>query len=239
MIGFGRYGKSKTQATITILTDFRLVKIDPQAEGFFDAVLNFKTSNENINLFIEAIEEVKTANLEAFYKPIYDPSEGSAEIPVIYKKGNKPAVGHSYKWWVEVASKMPTVEGKAWSIASEYQYYAFLVDIVNKKVVSGDNLADVLEVVVNDSTTLGHCYNSKNSTKAEDFEPTGSRCVCGFYDLANTYKILKCSNKEAGGFWLASCSYFNDGFEHPLADISHSTSREDNRNDYSVAMLVL
>lgn len=229
---------ARTHETIKTLTDVRLVKIDPQAEGFFDAVLNFRTSNENINLFIEAVEEVKNANLEDFYTPIYDPSEGSGEPPIIYEKGNKPAVGHSYNWWVETASKMPAVEGRMWDVASEYQRYAFLVDVVNKKVKSGESLADALDEVVNDSTELGHYYNSKDSTKGKSFEPTGSRCVCGFYDLANTYKILKCSNKEAGGFWVAGGLCDGNGYDYPLADLDLYSDVGNDDSD-GVAMLVL
>lgn len=244
MIGFGRFGmlaqaqaEAQAQAqAITTLTDDRLAKIDPRAEGFFDAVINVKTSDLRIKLFIKAIEEVKAANLEAFYKPIYDPSEGLGEIPIIYQKGNKPAVGHSYEWWIEAASKMPTVEGKSWDVASEYHWYALLVDIINKKVTSGDK--DALIEVVNNSTTWGHYYNSEDSTEGENFEPTGSRCVCGFYDLVNTYKILKCSNKKAGGFWRAGGDYSDGGYRRPLANLEHDTAvnRDDN---YGVAMLVL
>lgn len=229
---------ARTHGTIKTLTDNRLVKINPQAEGFFDAVLNFRTSNENINLFIEAVEEVKAAYLEAFYTPIYDPSEGSGEIPVIYEKSNNPAVGHSYNWWAAAASKMPAVEGRMWDVASEYQRYAFLVDVVNKKVKSGESLADALDQVVNDSTELGHYYNAKNSTKGQGFEPTGSRCVCGFYDLANTYKILKCSNPKAGGFWVAGGNCNFNGGHYPLADLSHYTD-VDNDDIKGVAMLVI
>ena len=66
MIGFGNYTKKAEATPITTLEDRRLVTINPQEEGFFNEVLNFKSSNEDINLFIEAIAEVKEASLEAF-----------------------------------------------------------------------------------------------------------------------------------------------------------------------------
>ena len=94
MIGFGKFGKRGSQAVeITTLTDKRLVRINPQEEGFYDAVLNFKSDSISINDFIEAIKEVKDEKLEAFYKPVYDPSEDDT---IVYQKGNKPATGHSY-----------------------------------------------------------------------------------------------------------------------------------------------
>lgn len=66
MIGFGKYTKKAKKAepvTITSLTDNRLVQINPQEDGFFDAVINFKSTNSRINAFIEAISEVKAAML--------------------------------------------------------------------------------------------------------------------------------------------------------------------------------
>ena len=172
MIGFGKY--TTGPVTITSLTDW-LVQINPQEEGFFDAVINVKSTNSGINVFVDAISTVKAAMLEPFYKPIYDPSEDGNIIA--YQKGKKPAVGHSYSWWVETASLMPAVEGKHWHIATEHQYYAFLVWLINQLVKRGKSVEDSLKMVVLDSKELGHYYDSENSTEGEDFEDTGSRCV--------------------------------------------------------------
>lgn len=243
MIGFGKYTKKAEPVTkkaepvtITSLTDERLVLINPQEDGFFDAVINFTSTNSHINAFIEAISEVKAAKLEPFYKPIYDPSEDGNIIA--YQKGKKPAVGHSYNWWVETASKMLAVDGRHWYLATEYQYYAFLVWLINQLAKEGKSVDVAIEMVVLDSKELGHYYDSENSKEGKNFEDTGSRCVCGFYDLANTYKILRCSNKEAGGFWLGGGDYNYDGFNHPLADLDRYTCVGDGSN-FSVGLLVL
>lgn len=129
MIGFGNYTKKAEATTITTLADNRLVKINPQEEGFFNEILNFKSTNEDINMFIEAVAEVKEASIEAFYRVMYDPTEAGDHM-VVFQKGNIPAVGRSYNWWVETASKMSPVEGRQWHIATEYQYYAFLVWLI-------------------------------------------------------------------------------------------------------------
>ena len=236
MIGFGKYTKKAEPVTITSLTDNRLVQINPQEDGFFDAVINFKSTNSNINAFIEAISEVKAAMLEPFYKPIYDPSEDGNIIA--YQKGKKPAVDHSYNWWVETASKMSAVDGRHWHLATEYQYYAFLVWLINQLVKGGKSVDIAIKMVVLDSKELGHYYDSENSTEGEGFEYTGSRCVCGVYDFANTYKILSCSNKEAGGFWLGGGDYNFNGNYYPLAYLCRNTNVA---NDYngSVGLLVL
>ena len=227
----------KAVTTITSLADNRLVKINPQEEGFFNEVLNFKSTNEHINMFIEAVAEVKDASLEVFYRVKYDPTEAGDHM-VVFQKGKRPAVGHSSDWWVKTASKMSPVEGRQWHIITECQYYAFLVWLINQLVKMGQSVEEVLNQVVLDSKELGYYYDSKNSTEGKEFELTGSRCVCGIYDLANTCKILKRSNSKAGRFCVAGGSYLDDGNFHPLADRYHYT---DVVNDYyySVGLLVL
>jgi hypothetical protein len=236
MIGFENYTTMREPESITSLADTRLIKINPQEDGFFDAVINFMSTNSDINAFIEAISEVKAAMLEPFYKPIYDPSEDGNIIA--YQKGKKPAVGYSYNWWVETASKMSAVDGRHWHLATEYQYYAFLVWLINQLVKGGKSVDVAIKMVVLDSKELGHYYDSENSTEGEDFEDTGSRCVCGVYDLANTYKILSCSNKEAGGFWLGGGFFVNYGYDYPLANLDRSANVVYDSNN-SVGLLVL
>lgn len=245
MIGFGNYTKKADataitkkadDTTITTLADKRLVKIDPQEDAFFDTVLNFKSRKKDMKKFIEAIHEVKGTNIGPFYKPIYDPSEG--ENTIIYEKGRKPAIGHSYNWWVETASKMPAVNDRHWHLATEYQYYTFLVWLINQLVKSGKSVEKALNMVVYDSTELGHYCNSEDSTEGKALEFTGSRCVCEVYDLANILKILSCSNEEDSGFWLVGGNCFNSGHCFPLADICYCT-RRDFEDDYSLGLLVL
>ena len=237
MIGFGEF--SKKAKTITSLTDNRLVKIDPQEPGFFDEVLNFKSTNKVINNFIDAVDEVKAARIEAFYRPIYDPSDAGDHL-VVYMKGAKPATGHNYNWWVKTASNMPAVEGRHWCLATEYQNYAFLVWLINQLIKAGNNVEKNLKQIIVNSKELGHYYNSEGSTKGKNFEPTGSRCICGIYDLVNAVKILECSNQEAGGFWLSGGSFLNNSDNNPLANLSHSTSTYADYNFYfGVGMLVL
>jgi len=237
MIGFGKFSKMAETTTITSLTDNRLVKIDPQEPGFFDEVLfNFKSTNKSINDFIEAVAEVKEARIEAFYKPIYDPSD-AGDHRVTYMKGMRPATGHSYNWWVKTASNMPAVEGRHWCVATEYKYYAFLVWLINQ-LIKAETLEETLNQIIIDSIELGHYDNSKGSTNGKYLEPTGSRCICGIYDLGNVFKILACSNQEAGGFWLGGGVYDNNGDSYPLADLNHCTYVDFDNFD-SVGMLVL
>lgn len=233
MIGFGKYTKKAEPITIASLTDNRLVQINPQEDGFFDLLIDFKSTNSEINAFIEAISEVKAAMISHFYKPIYDPSEYGNIIA--YQKGKKPAVGHSYRWWVKTAAKMTAVDGRHWHLSTPYQYYAFLVWLINQLAKEGKSVDAAIRSVVLDSKELGHYYDSENSKKCKGFEYTGSRCVCGFCDLANTYKIL---SKEGGAFWLAGGSFIFDGGDHPLADLDRD-SDETFPFEFGVGLLVL
>ena len=133
---------------------------------------------------------------------------------------------------------MPSVEGRQWQLATEYQYYAFLVWLINQLVKIGKSVEEALHQVVLDSKELGHYYDSENSTEGGDFEFTGSRGVCGFYDLANTFKILQYSNSEAGGVWFAGGDYDDYGRHYPLASLNLDTDI-DHDDNLSVGMLVL
>ena len=145
---------------------------------------------------------------------------------MVFRKWNKPAVGCSFNTWKQLAEEMPAVEGKKWQICSEYQYYAFLTWLINQLVATGQSIKGAIEAVVLDSKELGHYRNAKNALK-DDFETTGSREVCGVYDLVNTYKLFACSNEEIGGFWVAGGGYSNDSFNYPLADLLHQNYVKD------------
>ncbi len=251
MIGFGDFGKkrklgivstdkptetvSKEQSLRIVSTDDpRLMLIDPTSEGFFDNVLGYNTDDKRLRTFIEAIQEVKEAGVGPFWKPIYDPSmkdEGE-----IFKAGSIPEVDHTFNFWKLIASMKPRVQNKKWSVGSEYQYYAFLVWLVNSLEKKGWTLKDSLEAVVLDSKELGHYCNSKDAK--HDFEETGSREVCGIYDLANTVKLLSCTNEEVGGFWLAGGFCKINSNVSPLADLFHFDI-VDYYLRYSVGWLVL
>lgn len=191
-----KYGQ-KRELGIVSLDDERLVRIDPTSEGFFENVLGYVTENEQIKAFIEAIKEVQEAELRPFWKPIYDPSLDGEEV--VFKAGSIPAVRNSYDFWK--------------------QNYAFLVWLINILVKKGWTIEEALKAVVLDSKDLGHYCNSKIAK--QDLEETGNRKVCEIYDLANTYKIFSCSNKEVGGFWLGGGRYGNLSFRYPLADLDH------------------
>ena len=233
MIGFCEF-EVKRNLEIESLSDERLVMVDPTKAGFYDNVLNYISENDDIQAFVEAVREVQKAGVEAFYRPVMDPS--LEDDKVMYEKGKKPAVGHSYNWWVKATKVMPAIEGRNWTMGTEYQYYAFLVQLINSLVEDGWSMDKAVNSVVLDSKELGHYRNSLNALN--DFETTGSREVCGFFDLANTCKLLSCTNEEVGGFWVAGGGYHGGSDFCPLADLFHDFNVAIDYFD-SVAWLVL
>ena len=235
MIGFGEFSNLRYME-IKSLSDERLMLINPTAQGFYDRVLQFKTEDKDINAFIRAVYEVQEAELTPFWRLVMDPSEIGGKIT--YLKRKLPAIGHSYNWWKDEAEKMPSVEDKIWLLGSEYQYYADEVDLINQLVEAGYPLDKAIEGIVLNSTEFGHYVNSKEAKKGE-FERTGSRELCGRYDLGNTCKILRCSDVKVGGFWIAGGSCKSNGRGATLADLKYEVKRDFYSRPVSVGWYVL
>ena len=150
-----------------------------------------------------------------------------------YVAGKTPAVGKSYNWWFNTAKEYDPSRNSR--LGTRLEYGAFLGVLIKKLAEEGNSVEWAWNAVCNNSEELGHYRNSKNSKHW--FEPVGSRCICGFYDLADTYKILADDVKE-DEFWLAG-GYFNDySYVYPLADLYHNTLRNSEHYN-SVGWLVL
>lgn len=195
-----------------------------------DAFMSHKPKTKAEKKFKATLTEVIENGIEDFYRPTIDPSFADKEKTKIhYMAGERPAVGKSYNWWKE------TVKDSDFCLGTKAQYVAFLGVRIKMLVAKGWICCEAWDAVCNDSKNLGHYWNSDNAK--HQFEDTGSREICGFFDLANTYKILA-EDEEAGGFWLAGGCYCIYGLGHPLADLALNDKYFDNR-DYSVAWLVL
>lgn len=193
----------------------------------------FKPKTENEKKFYEQLREVIPRGVKDFYRPKYDPSFNQEGTGICYVSGKKPAVGESYNWWAKTAKKFkPECKSR---LGTKSEYIAFLAVLIKSLVASGWSIAKAWNAVCNDSKELGHYCNSENAKHT--FEDTESREICGFCDLANTYKILA-EDEEAGGFWLAGGYYNNFGNFFPLAGLYHNFDRNYDI-DFSVGWLVL
>lgn len=172
------------------------------------------------------------SGLHDFYRPVLDPSFNE-DGGICYAQGKRPAVGKSYNWWKKAAEEFMPERGSR--LGTKVEYVAFLGVLLKNMVNNGWSKAQAWSAVCNDSRELGHYWNSENAK--HEFEPTGSRKIVSYYDLANTFKILA-EDEEAGGFWLAGGNYGNDGDYCPLADLDHFYFRVDDVN-FGVGWLVL
>ncbi len=182
--------------------------------------------------FYELLTKVIKQGVSDFYRPKFDPSFDKQD-KICYQAGRRPARGRSYNWWHCEAKKFSPWRKSRLGTKSEY--VAFLGVLIKKLVERGWSKDDAWNVVCNDSRHIGHYGNSNGAL--HDFESTGSREICGFYDLANTYKILA-EDKKDGSFWLAGGCYDDFGRDGPLATLNLINDR-DNGGKYSVGWIVL
>ena len=128
--------------------------------------------------------------------------------------GQMPAIGKSYNWWNKTAKAFcPERESR---LGTKNEYVAFLGVLIKRLVANSWTVGQAWYAVCNDSKELGHYCNSEDAKHT--FEATGSREVCGFCDLANTFKILA-EDEKTGGFWFAGGSYCFDSLGYPLAGL--------------------
>lgn len=206
----------------------KLILIEAEKLSLDDEFMQHEPCTEAEVRTKELIVEAIRSNVKNFCRPEMDPS--FADDGIAYVAGKKPAVGKSYVWWSKIAKKYdPSRKSR---LGTRLEYGAFLGVLIKELVAEGKAVEWAWNAVCNDSKELGHYYDSKNA-KCE-FEPTGSRLICGFYDLANTYKILA---EDEGGFWIAGGDYHDFGFSSSLVALYHLTVRYFD-NNYSVGWLV-
>lgn len=195
MIGFGIYANNK-KFDICKLTDDRLIKVDPTTKGFFDNILSVVSEDETIKEVIKAMQEVKEAKLTTFWVPKYLPTIIGNKIMFIKKEDNVITGGRFKALQIKV-EEIASVEEKQWRIGTEYQYYAFLVYIINLLVDDGMEIIETIK--------LFFCY-----TKKEVDEKGIGKAKNKIYDMIIRRMMLGCSNKKVGGFWIAGEDFFKD-----------------------------
>ena len=213
------------------ISDDTFVLIKASELSLDDEFMKFNSQDKRIKRVKELLTKVIKKGVKDFYRPRLDPSFTEGENGICFVAGKKPALGKSYTWWETSAKAF----NKKCRIGTKSEYIAFLGVLIKTLVAEGWDLADAWDAVCNDSELLGHYYNSNNAK--HDFESTGSREVFGFYDLANTCKILS-DDEGNGGFWLAGGCSGNISNRCPLADLCHFNDRNYD-DDFSVGWLVL
>ena len=213
-----------------MISEGKVVLIEASKLSLDDEFMWYRPKTDEEKAFKELLSEVIKNGVKDFYRPVLDPSFNDDESGICYEFGKKPAVGRSYNWWVNAVKNFDS----SCRLGTRYEYVAFLGVLIKKLVESGWSISKSWKAVCTDSNELGHYWNSDNAKHA--FENTGKREVCGFYDLANTYKILA-EDEESGGFWLAGGDFNCNCYCNPLAVLCHGGNRCDYHID-SVGWLV-
>lgn len=178
--------------------------------------------------------KVIESGISDFYRPATDPSfKNKACTKIHCVAGRTPATGISYETWEEILKDSP------WCLGTKSQYIAFLGVLIKLLVEDDWELSKAWNVVCNDSREVGYYFDFDKTTRRNQYrlEKTGSKGACGFFDLANTKKILA-EDEYADGFWVAggvchSYSYISTLFSLTLEKSFIRTF------DYAVGWLVL
>lgn len=223
----------KGASTVVTPLGDTFVKVEASKLSLNDKFMKYLPETKAEKKLMEMITTVIKRGQKDFWRPKYDPSFNKAGTGICYQPGMAPAVGKSYNWWEKVAKEFnPECNSR---LGTKSEYIAFLAVLIKKLVENGWTVANAWRAVCNDSKKLGHYRNSENAK--HKFEVTGCREVCGFFDLANTYKILA-EDEEAGGFWLAGGCYNFVSYFFPLAVLYHGNCR-DSDDCYGSGWLVL
>ena len=176
------------------------------------------------NLLAKAIK----SGLKDFKRPKYDPSFNE-EGGICYEPGKDPAILKSYNWWNQEAKKFkPEYNSR---LGTKTEYVAFLGVLIKQLVEMGWDILQAWYAVCINSESLGNYYDTDDPNEQrpgwylDDLEPTGSKGICGFYDLANCHKILA-KDKQADGFYFASGCSSDYGRAKPLAWFCLYTNQE-------------
>ena len=197
-----------------------------------DEFMKYKPRTNNEKVFKIRLEEAIKSGVKDFYRPNCDPSL-DADEKICYVTGAVPAVGKTFEWWEENAKKF-SVERKS-RLGTKNEYIAFLGVLIKELSMTGLSIENAWDVVCNHSEKIAHYGNSEERKRG--FEKTGSRELVGFYDLANTFKMLA-RDENYGGFWTASGAYYCNSDEATLSIILkyHNCNCKEN---YSVGWIVL
>lgn len=203
-------------------------------ETFKGEWLNHIPTTSNQKMILNLYQDAKAnGRLHAFTCMAIDPSIKDGKL--VYEKGLKPAVGFSQRKWEKMLKEYDPSRNSRQMTRTEYACKCLF--IIQELVKSGYEVDEAWAVVCDDSKKIGHYYNSDNAK--HDFEPTGSRNVCGFYDLANAWKLLAEDLwDKAGGFWGAGGLYLDYSDYGPVAELFHDNDVGDDF-DYGLGVIAL
>lgn len=198
-----------------------LILIEAEELSVEDEFLQITSYYEQIRRTRQLIIEAINSGVKNFYRPIMDPSITRDRKNIFFKAGSLPADSAlSYIQWVELAKKVSPSRNSR--LGTRLEYGAFLGVLIKKLVEEGMGIYEAWNTVCIEPKKLGHYRNSENAK--DDLELTGSRCVCGFYDLSNTSKILS-DDVRNDIFWVTGGDYRFYSRSSPFSFLDYRTDR--------------
>jgi len=204
------------------------VLIEASKLSLNDVIFQHDPQNEKERIFRKRLEAVIKSGIKDFWKSQKDPTvirmydKQYLFVPDDYYFGHDiPMKGNSYRWWEETTAKKNCRLGK------KSEYIAFLGVLLKKLVESGWSLEKAWYAVCVDSSELGQYKTYENHFWFIIWN--GTKKICGFYDLANTRKLLA-EDEDSGCFacWHASGHCGELGTESPLATLRYDDERNCN-----------
>ena len=181
-------GKYKLYLTDEELCD-TLVLVRASKLKLSNSFMKHKPKNKQEKEFKKNLSEVIKKGVKDFYRPICDPSFNEDGTGIHIKFGERSARGKSYSWWKKATRQFrPDCR-----LGTKDEYIAFLGVLIKEMVDNGWNVNDAWYAVCSDTEKIGS-FKFPGA-----YKDTGTCEVCGFYDLANTVKIL--DDAENKGFW--------------------------------------
>lgn len=174
-----------------------------------------RRQEETLTLYQDAKAK---GRLHTFTCMTIDPSFEEGRL--VYQKGLQPEVNFTQENWSEKLKDYDPSRNSRQMTRTEYVCRNLF--LIQKLVKSGYEIKKAWEAICDSSKKLGNYWNPDNTN--HDFEPTGSREVCGFCDLANTKKLLaKDPWDKTVGFWIAGASCFYYDINNSVANHYHCT----------------
>lgn len=224
--------ETEKNETFSIFESELECRIDPNlfAGEWLNHQPTTQRQKETLNLYLDA---KANGRLHTFTCMTIDPSVKDGKL--VYQKGLPIKTGFSQNKWAKMLKDYNPSRNSRQMTRTEFACRNLF--LIQKLVKSGYEIEEAWEAVCDDSRKIGHYLNSDNHK--HDFEPTGSREVCGFCDLGNACKfIAEDPWDEAGGFWAAGGCYFSDSYSNPVAYLN-PLNYVDNDFYYFVGMLAL
>lgn len=169
-----------------------------------------RRQKDTLDIYLDA---KANGRLHTFTCMTIDPSVRDGKL--VYQKGLPIETGFSQNEWAKMLKDYnPSRNSRQMTLT---EYVCRNLFLIQKLVKSGYEIEEAWKVVCDDSMKIGHYRNSDNPK--HDFEPTGSRKVCGFCDLGNARKIIAEDPWDNyGWFWTVGGGYSDHSIDKPVAN---------------------